>query len=74
MVMFDKHLDLVLTAYNAGEVAVKKYSRQIPPYPETRQYVKAVIAKYALNAGGIEWRAMYYSQLEMIRKSHTCCL
>jgi soluble lytic murein transglycosylase-like protein len=55
MVMFDNRLDLVLAAYNAGEGAVKKYSRQIPPYPETRHYVKAVMAKYALNAGATEW-------------------
>ena len=58
MVMFDNRLDLVLAAYNAGEGAVKKYSRQIPPYPETRHYVKAVMAKYALNAGANQWRTM----------------
>jgi hypothetical protein len=55
MVMFDNRLDLVLAAYNAGEGAVKKYSRQIPPYPETRHYVKAVMAKYASNTGATEW-------------------
>lgn len=54
MVMFDNRLDLVLAAYNAGEGAVKKYSRQIPPYPETRHYVKAVMAKYALHTGATE--------------------
>jgi soluble lytic murein transglycosylase-like protein len=51
MVMFDNRLDLVLAAYNAGEGAVKKHARQIPPYPETRHYVKAVMAKYASNTG-----------------------
>ncbi len=51
MVMFDSRLDLVLAAYNAGEGAVKKHARQIPPYPETRHYVKAVMAKYASNTG-----------------------
>jgi soluble lytic murein transglycosylase-like protein len=56
MVMFDNRLDLVLAAYNAGEGAVKKYARQIPPYPETRHYVKAVMAKYALNTEGSEWQ------------------
>lgn len=39
----DEHL--VLAAYNAGEAAVAKYKR-VPPYPETRQYVKRVGARY----------------------------
>ncbi len=37
---------LVLAAYNAGEAAVAKY-HNVPPYPETRQYVKLVGVKYA---------------------------
>ena len=36
------HLDLVLAGYNAGEGAVLKYGRQIPPYPETQTYVRRV--------------------------------
>ena len=35
---------LVAAAYNAGEGAVLKYRRQIPPYPETQQYVPHVLA------------------------------
>lgn len=65
MVMFDNRLDLVLAAYNAGEGAVKKYSRQIPPYPETRHYVKAVMAKYALNAGTTEWSTVNNSSADI---------
>ncbi len=49
---FDNRIELVLAAYNAGEGAVLKYSRQIPPYPETRLYVLAVMNKYQ------EWHAM----------------
>lgn len=65
MVMFDNRLDLVLAAYNAGEGAVKKYSRQIPPYPETRHYVKAVMAKYALNTGATEWSTVNNSSADI---------
>jgi soluble lytic murein transglycosylase-like protein len=37
---------LVIAAYNAGPDAVRKY-RGVPPYEETRQYVKKVLGYYA---------------------------
>ncbi len=45
--MFGNDLPLVIAAYNAGEGAVKKYGRKIPPYRETQDYVKKVMARYA---------------------------
>ncbi len=44
--MFDNDLQLALAAYNAGENAVIKYGRQIPPYNETQNYVRKVIRFY----------------------------
>lgn len=36
-------LDLVLAAYNAGEDAVERYQRSVPPYAETIQYVDRLL-------------------------------
>lgn len=39
---FDQDLTLAVAGYNAGEGAVLKYDRQIPPYQETQAYVRRV--------------------------------
>lgn len=44
--MFDNNLVLALAAYNAGENAVKRYGNKIPPYNETRTYVRRVLSYY----------------------------
>ncbi len=44
--MFDSNLKLAVAAYNAGENAVIRYNNSIPPYPETQNYVKTVLALY----------------------------
>jgi len=43
---FDNDLTLALAGYNAGEGAVKRYGKTIPPYRETQHYVKKVMAHY----------------------------
>jgi soluble lytic murein transglycosylase-like protein len=44
--LFDD-LKLALAAYNAGENAVLRHGKAIPPYPETRRYVTKVLGYYA---------------------------
>lgn len=43
---YNNNLELVLAAYNAGEDAVDRAGRRIPPYRETREYVPAVLKMY----------------------------
>ena len=45
MAYFKGDVALVLAAYNAGEEAVERY-RGIPPYRETRNYVKQITSVY----------------------------
>lgn len=44
--LFDGDVSLALAAFNAGEQAVMKHGRRIPPYPETQSYVPRVLDFY----------------------------
>jgi len=45
--MFGQDVNLALAGYNAGEGAVMKYGYQIPPYNETREYVRRISTRYS---------------------------
>ena len=47
LIRFDNNLELALAGYNAGENAVERYGRQIPPYKETQEYVRKVLKVYS---------------------------
>jgi hypothetical protein len=44
--LYRNRTHLVLAAYNAGQEALKKY-KGVPPYPETREYIRRVMASYS---------------------------
>jgi len=49
LTMFSQNVRLAVAAYNAGENAVIRYSG-VPPYDETQNYVKTVLALHELYA------------------------
>ena len=46
--LYANDVALALAAYNAGEQTVAHYANRIPPYPQTREYVKLVQQFYEL--------------------------
>jgi len=46
--LFSGDVRLALAGYNAGEGAVMKYGYQIPPYSETREYVRRIGNRYSM--------------------------
>ena len=46
LIRFDNNVELALDGYNAGEKAVEKYDNQVPPYEETREYIRKMLKVY----------------------------
>ncbi|HKS29454.1 MAG TPA: transglycosylase SLT domain-containing protein [Pyrinomonadaceae bacterium] len=55
---FGGRVDLVLASYNAGEGAVMKYGGNVPPYRETRDYVRRIGARYGQPSSLVQAAAM----------------
>jgi len=69
---FKKDMIKVIAAYNAGEGAVNKY-KGVPPYKETKHYVKKVATLYTLynNGGGVLTAAAFKASLLKIHLPST---
>ncbi|HEX8162798.1 MAG TPA: lytic transglycosylase domain-containing protein [Pyrinomonadaceae bacterium] len=48
---FNNRVDLVLASYNAGEGNVVKFGYRVPPFRETRNYVRKIGSRYGSSTG-----------------------
>jgi soluble lytic murein transglycosylase-like protein len=59
---FNGRVELVLASYNAGEGAVIKYGHRVPPYRETRNYVRRISDRYGRTAHAVSDRTIVGSK------------
>ena len=61
---FDQDEELALAAYNAGPQAVVRYGQRVPPYRETRNYVRKV--RNGTEVEAVRARRFIYKIVELI--------
>jgi soluble lytic murein transglycosylase-like protein len=60
---YSNRVDLALAAYNAGPGAVDRHGERVPPYRETREYVRKITSVTAIQVGP---KRVIYKIVELI--------
>src|SRR5688500_505606 len=63
---YDGDERLALAAYNAGAGAVDRYGRNVPPYQETRDYVRRISLKAGTTTDKAAPRFAIYKTIEVV--------
>jgi soluble lytic murein transglycosylase-like protein len=63
---YDGNEELALAAYNAGAGAVDRHGRSVPPFRETRDYVKRVVGSAGSSSTPIRPTLVIYKSIDII--------